>query len=174
MKTLALIAPLLIAAGSASALESMHQPLYLEGGLNYLSSAAREATSAHGIHVGFGYVSDDTALLLQSGFGGVDFDWRHAARDSNRLDTVSVCYSERFYGVAGDLYIGYGVGSAFNRLERHTPTINSTDKDWRIALKAMVGYVIGGGLILEAGYHYTGKVGDLQSSGATLDVGLWF
>jgi hypothetical protein len=171
---LPLLAAALLLAGPSWAVESMHQPLYLEGGLSYLTSAARDATSAHGIHVGFGYVSDDTALLLQSGFGGVDIDWRHAARDSNRLDTVSVCYSERFYGIAGDLYIGYGVGSAINRLERHTPTINSTDKDWRIALKAVVGYVIGGGLILEGGYHYTGKVGNLQSSGATLDVGFWF
>jgi hypothetical protein len=169
-----LVVPLLLAAVPAAAMDTPHQPLYVEGGISYLNSAARDAISDNGIHVGFGYVSNDTALLLQSGFGGVDFDWRHTARDSNRLDTISVCYSERFYGVAGDLYLGYGVGSAINRLERHTPTINSTDKDWRLALKAEVGYVVGGGLIIEAGYHYTGKVGDLQSSGATLSAGLWF
>lgn len=149
-----------------------HQPFYLMGGIARLSHAgARELTSENGIHGGFGYVSGDQGVI---GCAGIDLDWRHALGGSSRIDSVSTCYTERAYGLFGDGYIGYGVGSAFNRVELHEPTYNIKDRGWKIAAKVMGGYAIGAGMFIEGAWFYSGKTGGLDTSGFTLSAGIWF
>ncbi len=148
-----------------------HQPFYVMGGLARLShSESRQLTADNGIHGGFGYVSGDQGLI---GSAGIDLDWRHTLGGSSRIDSVSTCYSERAYGILGDGYIGYGVGSVYNRVELHTPAFNRVDRGWKIAGKAMVGYAIGAGMILEGAWFYSGKTG-VDTSGFTLSAGIWF
>lgn len=168
-------ATLLVLAATAAAQEGFHQPIHLVAGIDRRMSTARSITTDRGIHLGLAYVSGDPALVMQTGFAGVDIDWRHSARDSNRLDSVTLCYSERIHGVIGGLYLGYGIGSGFHRLERHQGLASDgVAKSWRICLKGIVGYEIITGLIVEGAYYYSGKVGGVDTSGITLSAGLAF
>jgi hypothetical protein len=160
-------------AGPLVAEDGDHAPFFLDAGWSRLSGAAAELTSTRGIHVGAGFISGD-AGLIQDGFAGVDIDWRHAARNSNRIDSVSVCYTERDYGLIGDLYAGYGVGSSLHRMERHEPGVDSTDKAWRFTAELMIGYGFGDSVFLEGAYLYSGKVADIDTSGITISLGVWF
>ncbi len=147
-----------------------HRPFYLMGGIDYLTADARELTTKRGIHAGFGYVSNESGII---GSSGVDLDWRHAANDhGNRIDSFSSCYSERAY--IDQLYLGFGIGSVYNRVEIQDPAGRVRSHSWRPMGKAMVGYAIGWDLIVEAGYYYTGKQSGVNTNGITLSAGVWF
>jgi len=163
-----LLLPLL---GSALAADD-HEPLYLMAGVNHPAHNASDGLNSFGSYVGFGYVSGDPGLF-QSGQAGVDFEWRHTAGANTHLDSVDICYSERLFGIADGLYLGYGIGSSYNILRRDGPDPESA-KGWRISGKLMVGYDLGGGLIMEAAYIVSGEVGNVSTNGLTIAAGFWF
>jgi hypothetical protein len=154
---------------AVAALAEDHQPFYLMGGVNYLNQDARELTTDRGIHAGMGYVSGTYGLI---GNPGVDIDWRHAAEHGSRIDSISTCYSERAY--IDSLYIGYGIGSAYNRIEIADPAGRHKASEWRPMLKAMAGYHIGLGVLAEGAWYFTGSTAGVDTSGFTVSIGVWF
>jgi hypothetical protein len=148
------------------------QPLYVLAGVSHPGHAASELVGSYGLYLGFGYVSGAPGLF-QTGSAGCDLEWRHGSGKGNRLDSYDVCYSERVFGVADGLYFGYGVGSTYSRVRRTGVNAESAS-GWRLTGKVMLGYDLGGGVMIETTYFISGTIGGINTDGLTAAAGLRF
>jgi hypothetical protein len=157
---------------STLAADEQQGPLYVLAGISHRDHSASELVGSYGYYIGFGYLSGSPGLL-QSGSAGFDLEWRHGSGKGNRLDSYDFCYSERDFGVADGLYFGYGVGSTYSRLRR-TGIGGGTSSGWRLTAKGILGYDLGGGVVMEAAYFISGTIGGANTGGLVLAAGVWF
>jgi hypothetical protein len=150
---------------------SDQQPIYILGGLDYLNASGRALTDGRGLYGGFGYISGDQGIL---GTAGIDLDWRHNERALNRIDSLAFSYSERNFEYFKPVYFGFGVGSTYNRVERHEDGHEGTQKHWRLGAKGIVGATLGYGFVVEGAYFYSGHDNGVDTSGMVAALGFWF
>jgi hypothetical protein len=155
----------------APATASEQEPLFVLGGLNYLNASGRGLTDGKGIYGALGYVSQEPAILGNAGF---DFDWRHNEKGPNRIDSIGISYAERDFTDLDPFYFGFGVGSTYNRVERHQPFHNSTEKHLRLGAKAMLGIQLGYNVVVESAFFYSGHDNGVDTSGLVFALGFWF
>jgi len=165
--------PVLCAAQAAALEPAGTTPLLLQVGGTYLSGDLRES-----LKTDWGYSAGIATLLAESGIMGVpslDIDTRYAPDGEGSLLTFEATYAER--ALVGERYwLGLGIGSNFVRLklDQTAEREGSSERRWAIGGKAMFGYLLTDRLFIEATYHYTRKVMDLDTASTTLAVGYWF
>jgi len=147
------------------------EPLFVLGGLNYLNASGRELTDGKGLYGAIGYISGDPAILGNAGF---DFDWRHNERGPNRIDSIGISYAERDFTDLDPVYFGFGVGSTFNRVERHQLYHESTETKWGLEAKGILGVSLGYNIVIEGAYFYSGHLNGVDTSGMVGALGFWF
>lgn len=165
---LAVVLATVLGCGMAVA-DDLQMPLYVMGGISRRTNGEVGGTGLYGA---LGYVSG-AAGVFQSGSAGVDLQVRHNQRDTVRLDSYEVLYSERVFGLLGDVYLGYAVGTGFDRLSVSGPHGGVT-QGWRLTGKVMAGYSVANGVVAEGAYVVAGSVGGVNTSGVVAAVGLWF
>jgi hypothetical protein len=158
----------LLAAAQAD--DGMQSPILLLGGISHRDSASQ--VGSHGLFGCLSY-SSGVAGVFQTGSAGVDLQVRIDGKGARHLQSYEVLYTERIFGIAGGFYLGYGLGSGYERLQVSGP-LGGSAKGWRVCGKIMAGYVITEGVALEAEYIRGGSVGGVNTSGLTAGLGLWF
>lgn len=168
-----LLLPLLCAAAVGAAEPSGSTPLLVQIGGDYLSGDLRRELATD-----WGYRGGLAVLLAESAVVGVptlDLDVRYAPDGEGSLFSFEASYAER--ALLGDrMWAGLGLGSNFVRLKLdQTPERAArADRRWSLGGKAMVGYLITDRLFVEATWHYTREVLDLDSNTVSLGLGFWF
>ncbi len=167
------LAGLLLLAGASQAWsDDFSLPLFVLAGVDHRIDTRDLGT--HGLYLGFGYISGAPGLF-QSGSAGVDLQLRHDTGGSITLDSYEVLYTERVFGIADQLYFGYGIGTGYDRLRVTTGTGQiASQHGWRITGKLMAGYSITKGVVIESAFTESGSIGGVNGSGFSAALGLWF
>jgi hypothetical protein len=152
--------------------DDSQQPFFVLAGVDHRDDAT--AAGSAGLFLGMGYETGAPGLF-QTGTAGVDLQLRHDSHNSATLDSYEVLYTERIFGIADSFYLGYGVGTGFNRLEVNGPNGRlSSTSGWRLTGKLIAGYTISNAVVIESMYIRSGSVGGVNLSGFAAALGLWF
>ena len=148
-------------------------PLLLQVGGTYLGPNLREELNTDwGYSVGLSVLIAESALI---GVPSTDLNLRVANEGDGQFTSFSAYYAERVL-MGGQTWFGFGVGSNYVKLKLdELPGRPSyVDNRWGLAVKGMLGYLITDRVFVEATYHYTGKIGDIDTSSTSLCLGYWF
>lgn len=147
-------------------------PVFLMGGWSYLNSQLRAQTTDGGVHGGMGYLIGGQGLFGQP---SLDLDARYAGGRQGRAFSGGVSYAERGQVPGEDkVYIGLGVGSHWHDISITREGQREEARRWRPGAKGMLGMLVAPRLFVEGGYHWTGRVSGLDTSGITVSLGYWF
>lgn len=161
------------AASASASVSSNDGFVALAGGLQFPNGEVRDIVdTAYGMHLNLGLGTYGKAMI---GFPTFEFDWGHIAGKGSRLDTVNVTYCERLVLQDG-VYVGGGVGTAWNRFIRGTEAHGDGEKKNKLGpcLRGIVGMTLSQQFFVEGLAFYNGKVDGVDANALAVQVGVRF